>query len=110
MRLMLVHRRRAGAIDLLHDVGLLAVILPELAMANQSGEVTATGRAGDDAWLAALDAPGLPIWTRQMPAFVLAKVGAKEAARDLMEAILEDPNVPPEEQEFMRAFIDERLK
>ena len=55
-------------------------------------------------------APGLPIWTRQMPAFVLAKVGAKEAARDLMEAILEDPNVPPEEQQFMREFIDERLK
>ena len=55
MRLMLVHRRRAGAIDLLHDVGLLAVILPELAMANQPGEVTATGRASDDAWLAALD-------------------------------------------------------
>ena len=60
--------------------------------------------------LAALDVPGLPIWTRQMPAFVLAKVGAKEPARDLMEAILEDPNVPPEEQRFMRAFIDEHLK
>jgi poly(A) polymerase len=55
MRLMLVHRRRAAAVDLLRDVGLLGVILPELAMANEAGEVTAVGRAGDEAWLAALD-------------------------------------------------------
>jgi tRNA nucleotidyltransferase/poly(A) polymerase len=67
LRLMLVHGRRAAAVNLLRDVGLLAVILPELAIANQAGEVTATGRAADEAWLAALDTldalvePGFPL-------------------------------------------------
>jgi tRNA nucleotidyltransferase/poly(A) polymerase len=67
MRLMLIHRRRAAAVDLLHDVGLLAVILPELAVANEPGQTTAVGRAGDEAWLAALDTldalaePGFPL-------------------------------------------------
>ncbi len=61
--------------------------------------------------LAALDAPGLPIWTRQMPAFVLAEVGDKEAARDLMEVIMEsDPNLAPGEIDFMRDFIETRLQ
>lgn len=61
--------------------------------------------------LAALEAPGMPIWTRQMPAFVLAEVGDKEAARDLMEAILEsDPNLAAGEIDFMREFIDTRLQ
>lgn len=61
--------------------------------------------------LAALDVPGLPIWTKQMPAFVLAEVGDKEAARDVMEVILEtDPNLTPEETNFMRHFIDTQLK
>jgi tRNA nucleotidyltransferase/poly(A) polymerase len=67
MRLMLVHRRRAAAVDLLQDVGLLSVILPELATANEAGKTTARGRAGDEAWLAALDTldalaePGFPL-------------------------------------------------
>ncbi len=61
--------------------------------------------------LAALEAPGLPVWTKQMPAFVLAEVGDNEAARDLMVVILEtDQNLTPEEIEFMRDFIDTRLK
>jgi len=61
--------------------------------------------------LAALDAPGMPIWTRQMPAFVLAEVGDKEAARDLMEAIIEsNPNLALGEIDFMRDFIDTRLQ
>jgi tRNA nucleotidyltransferase/poly(A) polymerase len=55
MRLMLVHQRRASAVDLLREVGLLAVILPELAMANQPGSKTLIGRPADEAWLAALD-------------------------------------------------------
>jgi poly(A) polymerase len=55
MRLMLVHRRRSAAVDLLRDVGLLKVILPELAMANDASRVSGAGRAGDEAWLAALD-------------------------------------------------------
>ncbi len=59
---------------------------------------------------AALDAPGIPVWTKQMPAFVLADVGEKEAARDLLEEILKDPNIPPEEANFMRDYIDRRLQ
>ena len=67
MRLMLVHPRRASAVDLLRDVGLLATILPELAIANQSGEMTATGRPAEAAWLASLETldalvePGFPL-------------------------------------------------
>lgn len=61
--------------------------------------------------LAGLDVSGLPIWTKQMPAFVLAEVGDKEAARDIMEVILKtDPNLSAEEVNFMRGFIDRRLK
>lgn len=61
--------------------------------------------------LAALDVEGLPVWTRQMPAFVLAEVGEKEAARDLLEAIMaSDPNLSPAEIRFMRNYIDARLK
>ncbi len=59
---------------------------------------------------AALDAPGVPVWTKQMPAFVLTEIGEKDAARDLMEAILEDPNIPPEEANFMRDYIERRLQ
>ncbi len=59
---------------------------------------------------AALDAPGIPLWTKQMPALVLAEIGETEAARDLFEALLEsDPNIPPEEMDFMKDFIDRRL-
>lgn len=55
MRLMLVHRRRARAIDLLRDVGLLDAILPEMSMANQSDQLTATGRPAEAAWVATLE-------------------------------------------------------
>ncbi len=40
----------------------------------------------------------------------LVKIGAKEAARDLLEEILKDPNIPPEEANFMRDYIDRRLQ
>ena len=61
--------------------------------------------------MAALQGPGIPIWAQQMPAFVLAEVGAKEAARDLMEAIMDSQNdLEPSEIEFMRDFIDKRLE
>ena len=61
--------------------------------------------------LAGLEAPGLPIWTKQMPAFVLAEVGDAEAARDLMEVIMEsDPNLAPGELDFMREFIETQLQ
>ncbi len=67
MRLMLVHRSRATAIDLMRDVGLLSVILPELSMANEAGVKTPVGRPADQAWLAALETldalhePGFPL-------------------------------------------------
>ena len=54
MRLMLVHDSRARAIVLLREVGLLDVILPELAMANEPARITATGRPADEAWITAL--------------------------------------------------------
>lgn len=37
--------------------------------------------------LAALPSPDMPVWTRQMPAFVMTKVGQKKAARDLLLTI-----------------------
>ena len=61
--------------------------------------------------MAAIKSPGIPIWARQMPAFVLAEVGEKEAARDLMEAIMDSQiDLDPAEIEFMRDFIETRLK
>ena len=61
--------------------------------------------------MAAMASPGIPIWARQMPAFVLAEVGEREAARDLMEAIMDSQiDLEPSEIEFMRDFIETRLK
>jgi len=56
--------------------------------------------------LASIRDPSLPVWTRQMPAFVLAGVGDNEAARDLMGAILGSAqDISPEERNFMNDFI-----
>ena len=61
--------------------------------------------------MAAFDSPEIPIWAKQMPAFVLAEVGEKEAARDLMEAILDSQtDLDAEEIDFMRNFISTRLQ
>jgi len=61
--------------------------------------------------LAALPGADLPVWTRQMNAFILAKVGEREAARDILEALLaSDPNIDPAEQRFMRQYIDKNLR
>lgn len=60
--------------------------------------------------LAALPVVGLPIWTRQLPAFVLADTGDREAARDILEAILDStPDLQKSEQYFMRNYIDTKL-
>ncbi len=60
--------------------------------------------------LAALPVRDMPIWTRQLPAFVLSDVGEREAARDILEAILaETPDLHPAEQFFIRNYIDTRL-
>ncbi len=56
--------------------------------------------------LAALEVPDLPMWTRQMPAFVLSAAGEAEAARDLMAALLAStPDLSREEAAYMRDFI-----
>lgn len=57
--------------------------------------------------LAGLSDPDVPLWVRQMPAFVLAEVGEREAARDLMATILAtDPDIPPDEVALIQRFID----
>jgi hypothetical protein len=60
--------------------------------------------------LAGLAGTAAPLWVRQMPAFALAEVREREAAGDLLEAILaSDPNLPDDERAFMRRLIDRRL-
>jgi hypothetical protein len=49
----------------------------------------------------------VPLWVRQMPAFMLAEVGEREAARDLMATILAtDANLSPDEAALIERFID----
>lgn len=51
-----------------------------------------------------------PTWTKQMPAFVLTAMGKKEAARAIMEKIMEtETGLHPNEYNFMRSYIEERL-
>ena len=82
MRLMLVHARRAQAIDLLRDVGLLAIVLPEFAAANDPRACTPAGRAGHDAWLTTLEVLGVlvePTFPLALAALLHAFVDAKLA-------------------------------
>ncbi len=59
--------------------------------------------------LAGLAGSEAPVWVRQMPAFVLAAVGEREAADDLLQTILAtDPNLSVDEIAFMQRFIAER--
>lgn len=55
VRSMLVDRHRAGAVDLLREVGLLAAILPELTFGDTEGALTVTGRAAAQAWVTTLN-------------------------------------------------------
>ena len=56
------------------------------------------------------DGSELPIWARQMPAFVLTAMGEEEAARGIMLSILAtDKNLSPNEINFTRGFLKERL-
>jgi tRNA nucleotidyltransferase/poly(A) polymerase len=67
VRLMLIDRHRARAVDLLHEVGLLEAVLPELAVINQADSLTVTGRGAEQAWvttlnvLDCLDEPSFPL-------------------------------------------------
>lgn len=50
--------------------------------------------------------PGVPLWVRQLPAFVLAAMGQDEAARMLIKSILDsETNISPAELRFMQMFI-----
>ncbi|MBF0334528.1 MAG: hypothetical protein HQL38_15015 [Alphaproteobacteria bacterium] len=57
-----------------------------------------------------LDVPDMPTWARQMQVFILADLGENEAARALMLALLKgDPNLSPEERNFMQHVLTTRL-
>lgn len=61
--------------------------------------------------LAKLDQPDMPIWTKQMRAFVRFDQGDKEAAYDLMKAMLasEVEKQSPQEIFFMREYICDKI-
>jgi hypothetical protein len=52
----------------------------------------------------------LPMWARQMPAFVLKEQGDKAASKELMEQmLLSEKDAPPQEINFMKAYLTEQL-
>jgi hypothetical protein len=61
--------------------------------------------------LAALDHPGLPTWTKQMPAFVMMQEGDKEGAYQIMVNILgsQMKSLQQAEVNFMREYICDRI-
>ena len=61
--------------------------------------------------LAYLSTPDMPIWTRQMPAFVMTKVGQKKAARDLLLTIAAtDKNIDPADVNQTCWYINKHLR
>lgn len=61
--------------------------------------------------LAALPDPDMPIWTKQMPAFVMTKVGKKQAARDLLMTIMAtDKTIDPAEINQTCWYINQHLR
>jgi len=56
--------------------------------------------------------PGdLPIWARQLPAFLYADMGEKDQAIIIIRDILKNyKNLPPDELNFMYYFVKDRLK
>lgn len=56
-------------------------------------------------------ATDVPLLARQMPAFLYEQIGEYEAALRIMESIKATiKDIPPGELEFMRYFVEERLK
>ena len=52
----------------------------------------------------------LPMWARQMPAFVLKEQGDKEASKEMMSQILvTEKNLAPQEVNFMKSYLVEQL-
>lgn len=57
-----------------------------------------------------LDGKPLPIWARQMPAFLLNAQGDKEASRALIEDMLSSAgDLHPNEVNFMKGYLTEQL-
>lgn len=106
LRRIVVHLLKVGARDpirnwrwLTHAVYLARHQLHDLPLAIEVARHLAT-----------LEDPRVPLWVRQLPAFVLADVGEVEAARDLFQAILaSDGNLDQGEARFMRRYLAERL-
>ena len=61
--------------------------------------------------LSALEGEGLPLWTKQMEAFVQYEQGEKEAAYDVLTQIMlrGGDDIPPEEVLVMREYICKKL-
>lgn len=60
--------------------------------------------------LAGIDDPAVPLWARQLPAFVLAEVGEEEAAGDLLRTILAtDPTLSDDDVRFMERYLAGRV-
>jgi hypothetical protein len=61
--------------------------------------------------LAALDGPDMPMWTKQMPAFVMSNVGDKQASRDLFLTLMAtSKNISRQELNFMCGYIHDNLR
>lgn len=61
--------------------------------------------------LAAIKSPDMPLWTQQMPAFVMTKVGKKKAARDLMLTIMAtDKTIDPADINQTCWYINKHLR
>lgn len=55
-------------------------------------------------------APNMPLWARQLPAFILEKQGKREAAYEFMQKFLaEKDKMSPGEWNYMRYFLKDRL-
>ncbi len=61
--------------------------------------------------LSSINAPNMPFWALQMPAFIYEQLGEKEHSRIIIEEIISNhKNIPESELNFMRYFIEQRLK
>ena len=61
--------------------------------------------------LASLEEPGMPAWTRQMPAFILNAKGNKGEALEVMTRLLgaNAGRIHPNEANFTREYICTRI-
>lgn len=60
--------------------------------------------------LAALEGENLPVWTDQMPAFVLTKVGEEKAALDIMTTIMAtDRSLQQNDINYMCWYIEDKI-